>query len=103
MKLVYTAESLIDGQMVLDLLAQADVPGLLFNQNSVGGFGELPVTYPEVWVKRDSDAGKARRLIDDFENSPPPVSDKACGTCFELNPATFEVCWQCNAPLFREI
>ena len=99
MKRVYTADSLIDGQLVVDLLTLAGVPCLLFNQNAVGGFGELPVTYPEVWVKRDRDLGKALRTIEDFENSPPPATDLPCNTCGEYNPATFDVCWRCDAAL----
>lgn len=99
MKRVYTAESLIDGQLVVDLLTVADVPCLLFNQNAVGGFGDLPVTYPEVWVKRDFDVEKAAREIARFENSPPPPTNKTCATCGENNPATFDICWQCNAAL----
>lgn len=99
MKCVYTAESLIDGQMVVDLLTLAGIPCLLFNQNAVGGLGDLPVTYPEVWVKRDRDLEKARDTIADFENRPPPTSDKSCDTCGENNPATFEVCWRCNGAL----
>ncbi len=99
MKRVYTAESIIDGQLVLDLLTQAGVPCLLFNQNAVGGFGDLPVTYPEVWVKRDRDMEKARRAVQDFENSPLPANDQPCQTCHELNPSTFAICWQCNTPL----
>lgn len=99
MKRVYTAESMIDGQLVVDLLSQVGIPCLLFNQNAVGGFGDLPVTYPEVWVKRDLDLEKARRTVTDFENSPLPASDKTCTTCHEPNPSTFDVCWQCNALL----
>ena len=99
MKRVYTAESLIDGQLVVDLLTLAGVPSLLFNQNAVGGFGDLPVTYPEVWVKRDHDLAKALRAIEDFENIPDPPTDKPCATCGERNPATFEVCWRCNGEL----
>ena len=99
MKRVYTAETLIDGQLMMDLLKLAGVPCLLFNQNAVGGLGDLPVTYPEVWVKRDLDLEKARRTIADFENSPPPATDKTCATCGEHNPATFEVCWRCDAVL----
>ena len=72
MKRAYTAESLIDGQIVMDLFTVAGVPCLMFNENAVGGFGELPVTYPEVWVKRDRDLPKALRMIDEFENSPSP-------------------------------
>ncbi len=99
MKRAYTAQSLVDGQLVMDLLAEAGIPSLLFNQNAVGGFGDLPVTYPEVWVKRDRDLERARRAIARFENRPPPAPDKTCNTCAERNPATFEICWQCNTPL----
>ena len=99
MKLVYTAESLIDAQLVRDLLSHAGVPNLLFNANAVGGFGDLPVTYPEVWVRRDRDAAKARRAIHEFENRPPPADERVCARCAETNPATFEICWRCHAPL----
>lgn len=99
MKLVYTAQSLIDGQLVVDLLAQAGVPSLMFNQNAQGGLGDLPVTHPEVWVKRNFDAGKARRAIAEFESRPPPANDRICGNCREPNPATFDICWRCNAAL----
>ena len=99
MKCVYTAESLIDGQLVVDILTAAGVPCLLFNQNAVGGFGDLPMTYPEVWIKRDRDADKAVREITKFENAPPPPTDKPCPTCNEINPATFEVCWRCDGAL----
>ncbi|MGI9309980.1 MAG: DUF2007 domain-containing protein [bacterium] len=99
MKRVYTAESLIDGQMIVDLLAHNGVPSLLFNQNAQGGIGDLPVTYPEVWVKRDFDQSKARRMIADFETQPPPTSDLRCRRCSEWNPSTFEICWKCHGAL----
>ncbi|MGR3915226.1 MAG: DUF2007 domain-containing protein [Gammaproteobacteria bacterium] len=99
MKRVYTAESLIDGQLVVDLLARAGLPSILFNQNAGGGLGELPVTHPEVWLKRDLDHPRARRAIERFERSRPPPCDVTCAVCQESNPATFEICWQCNAPL----
>lgn len=99
MKRVYTAQSLIDGQLVVDLLAQAGVPSLMFNQNAQGGLGDLPVTHPEVWVKRNFDAGKARRAIREFESRPLPASDKICRACRECNPATFDICWRCSAAL----
>ncbi len=99
MKRVYFAESLIDGQLVVDLLNLAGIPCLLFNQNAGGGFGELPMTYPEVWVKRDTDLEKAQQAIEQFENSPLPATDKPCATCGEHNPDTFDVCWKCDAVL----
>ena len=99
MKLVYTAESLIDAQLIMDLLRNNGVPCLLFNQNAVGGFGELPMTHPEVWVQHDRDAAAATREIEHFETSPTPATNKPCPNCREFNPATFEVCWRCDAPL----
>jgi len=102
MKCVYTAESLIDGQLVIDLLADAGIPSLLFNQNTPGGLGDLPVTYPEVWLKRDLDLEKARRVVQQFETCPLAVIDKTCSNCGETNPATFEICWQCHAVLCHE-
>lgn len=99
MQRVYTAQSLIDAQLVLDHLAQAGVPSMLFNQNALGGLGDLPVVEPEVWVKHDRDAAEARRVIHLLINRPPPPSDKTCDTCAEPNPATFDICWQCSAPL----
>ena len=101
MRRVYTAQSLIDGQLVVDLLAQAGVPCQLFNQNAQGGLGDLPVTHPEVWVKRDFDESKARRAIREYESRPTPANDRVCGVCFENNPATFDICWRCNAALRR--
>ena len=99
MKHVYTAESLIDGQLVVDWLAQCGVLSLLLNQNAMSGFGDLPMTYPEVWVKHDSDLEKARLSIARFKNSPLSAADKTCATCQEPNPASFDICWQCNTPL----
>lgn len=99
MKCVYTAESLIDAQLVIDQLTLAGIPCQLFNQNALGGLGDLPVTYPEVWVKRDLDSDKASRIVEEFEYSPLPPTNQKCARCNERNPATFEICWRCNAVL----
>lgn len=99
MKLVYSAESLIDAQLVVDILHHAGIASLLLNQNAMGGFGDLPMTYPEVWIKRDRDENKARREIIRFENRPLPATNRACTVCTETNPATFEICWRCYTPL----
>ena len=98
MKRVYTAESLIDGKLVVDLLARAGVPSILFNQNAGGGLGELPVVYPEVWIKRDFDISRARRAIENFERGVSQPSE-TCAVCAEANPGTFEICWQCGTAL----
>lgn len=103
MKLVYTAESLIDGRLVMDMLNHAGVPCLLFNENSMAGFGDLPATYPEVWAQRDGDLDKAKLCIVEFEQCELSNRHKTCNTCCERNPATFDICWQCHMPLPHEM
>ena len=99
MQRVYIAESLVDGQLIIDHLNQAGIPSALFHQNASGGLGDLPVTYPEVWIKRDMDLEKALHVINRFVSMPLPASDQLCRQCGESNPATFEICWQCLTPL----
>jgi len=100
---IYTAESLVDAQLVVDLLDQSGVPAELFNGNASGALGELPVIYPEVWIKRDLDESKANRVIQSFTESftakPKPDFPLRCSKCGENNPQSFEICWQCYNPL----
>ena len=100
---VYTAESLVDAKLVVDLLNQAGVPAELFNSNASGALGELPVVYPEVWIKRDLDETKAGRILQPFIDSvvsgPEKTLPLTCNACGESNPHSFEICWQCRNPL----
>jgi len=98
-KRVYTAASLIDGQLIIDQLLEVGVPALLFHANATGALGELPVTYPEVWIKRDLDEEKAMQTIHRFEQQADFALDRPCPGCGENNPATFEVCWRCHSAL----
>ena len=100
---IYTAESLVDAQLVVDLLDQAGVPAEVFNGNASGALGELPVTYPEVWIRRDLDQSKASRVIQSFTETfmakPEKDFSLRCSGCGESNPRSFEICWQCHNPL----
>ena len=99
MRRVYIADSLVDGQLVLNLLEESGVPAELFHQNGTGGLGELPVVYPEVWVVRDLDQQKASRIIGEFSSRPLGHHPRVCLQCGEQNPDSFEICWQCHRPL----
>jgi hypothetical protein len=96
---VYIAESLVDGQLVLNLLEDSGVPAELFHQNSTGGLGELPVVNPEVWIKRDLDHEKACRIVREFSCRPVAVNTMTCPLCGEQSPDSFEICWQCHSAL----
>ena len=99
MQKVYLAESLVDGQLLLDYLYHHDVPAEIFHQNAQGGLGDLAVTYPEVWIRHDSDLDKAKSLISNFENRQQSDKSHVCLTCGESSPDSFEICWQCHSLL----
>ncbi len=99
MRKVYEAESLIDAQLVLDMLDNVDIPAILVNGNLSGGLGELPVSPPEIWIKRDHDAERACRIVRKFDVTEPPSGEISCGNCGEKNPESFEICWMCHAVL----
>ena len=98
MKRAYIADTLVDSQLVADWLEGNGVPCEIFHQNAMGALGELPVTAPEVWVRRDSDLELATRLIAqiEFVDSGKTLS---CPNCNEVNPAGFDICWQCQQKL----
>lgn len=99
---VYEAESLVDAQLVLDMLENADIPALLFQGNLSAGLGELPVSPPEIWIKRDLDHERASLVIERFDAAEPPPDDILCSECGETNPDSFEICWKCHASLLPE-
>ncbi|WP_424948047.1 DUF7577 domain-containing protein [Candidatus Spongiihabitans sp.] len=84
---------------MIDRLSEAGIPSVLFHQNASGGLGDLPVIYPEVWIKRDMDLEKAIGVINRFVSRRLPPGTRLCRQCGESNPATFEICWQCLTPL----
>ena len=101
MKKAYSANHLIEAQMILQLLEQAYIPAKLMNTFSQGGLGEIPFThaYPEVWVVRDDDFEKAQIIIDQYEHTPIDPIHVNCPNCSESNPANFELCWNCGCGL----
>ncbi len=96
---VYTAESLVDGNLVLGLLQQQGIAARLFHDHAQGGLGELPLTYPEIWIRRTADFDLARRVIERFETQQIDLPPLRCPYCREHNPVTFEICWQCYGNL----
>ncbi|NKB63269.1 MAG: hypothetical protein GKR95_14495 [Gammaproteobacteria bacterium] len=99
---VYTASSLVEGTLLVNILIEAGIPAVLFHGNAMGGLGELPVIYPEIWIKRDLDEEKSLLVIRRFETASISITkrdDLLCGSCGEENPASFELCWNCSCAL----
>jgi hypothetical protein len=95
---VYSAATLPDAHMMRGLLAQAGIEARVFNENAVGGMGEIPFThtYPEVWVVNERDLQPARDLIREFERPAANPGSVYCARCGETNPGNFQTCWNCG-------
>lgn len=95
---VFSAATLPDAHMVRALLAQAGIEARVFNENAVGGMGEIPFTqvYPEVWVVNERDLEPARELIRAFERPAADAGSVVCARCGEDSPGNFRSCWNCG-------
>lgn len=97
---VYTAGSLPEAWIVHHMLTEARIEAQVFNENSGGALGELPVTYPEVWIRSEGDLEQTLGLIAQYEaQGRQPETTLHCGECGESNPGNFELCWQCQESL----
>lgn len=100
MKRVHIAASLIDAQLVADLLASLGIPNHIFNVNAAGALGEVPFmnAQPEVWVEDDTQAIRAREILAS-QDGPQSNEERICPHCRESNPAHFLSCWHCGHAL----
>lgn len=96
MKRVYTAAHSPDAQLLVHALETRGIRARIFNESLVGGVGELPHVYPEVWVD-DGDWEQAREVAAQFDRGVTRSTGLVrCPHCDEDNPETFEICWQCG-------
>ena len=100
MKRVHIAPTLLDAQLAVDILSSLGIVTHIFNANAAGAMGEVPFmqAQPEVWVDDDSQALRAREILERCRNMK-PGQEKSCPNCGELNPGNFLSCWQCGRAL----
>lgn len=101
MRRLYQAHDLQQAHLLLHQLAQLGIRARVLNENAQGAVGEIPFVqaYPEIWLEREADRERAEAVVRAFEAAPAAEGDIRCRHCGETNPATFELCWQCGAPL----
>lgn len=100
MKRVFTAANLQEAHLIRHILHAARIDAHVFNENAIGGLGDLPVTHPEVWISDERDVDLAKRIVSEHENQKRySDAEKSCAACGEPNPANFDLCWRCNAGL----
>lgn len=100
MKRVYFANTLMDAQLVADILRQLGIPNHIFNANSAGALGELPFAHalPEVWIEDERQEKSALSALAEIE-SKPQAAEKICPACGESSPGNFLSCWKCGQAL----
>lgn len=84
------------GQMQ-SVLEAAGIGTFLKNQFGFGGTGELPFveTVPQLFVLRDEDVEKAKRLIAETESSVEEAVPWVCPECGTEIEGRFTECWNC--------
>jgi hypothetical protein len=97
---IYQAANLAEAHLLAGMLRAAGLDVRVLNENAQGALGEIPFTHawPEVWLLDERQRAAAERLIAAYEGSVEGAGC-TCATCGEHNPAAFELCWQCGAPL----
>jgi hypothetical protein len=98
---IYGAADLQDAHILLGLLRQAGIAALVLNEHARGGLGDIPFgeAYPEVWIEREADRERARRIVEAYQAKPVDAGVRYCAACGEQSPGNFHVCWNCGATL----
>ncbi|MCC6203091.1 MAG: DUF2007 domain-containing protein [Gammaproteobacteria bacterium] len=99
MRKVFSSNEPIETVLVRDALLHGGIDVTI--QNEYSGRSAIPGFRPpaEIWVDRDDDYERARRLVvatlailDSAAESPSWV----CSYCRQSNPPAFEICWNCG-------
>jgi Putative prokaryotic signal transducing protein len=84
-----------------DILAMHGIKAHVFNEHMQGAVGEIPVdaAMPQVWLDDEFDRVRATEVIRQHNLLRSRKGSLFCRTCQEENPATFELCWNCQSEL----
>ena len=84
------------GQMQ-SLLESNQIATFLKNQFGFGGTGELPFveTVPQLYVLREEDEERARKIIAEADQSVADAKAWVCPECGTAIEANFTECWTC--------
>ena len=97
MKRIYSSFNLAAVHHARNLLEAAGIHAVVRNEMLSSAMGELPPAecQTELWVARDSEAGRAEDVLRAAlsSKSGPPW---ACASCGELSEPQFTQCWRCG-------
>lgn len=101
MRKLYEAADRVEAQMLRDHLEAEGISSVLFGDALSGAAGELPVNiFPTLWLVKDEQYQRARRLIDEFlaQKTEPQGLFWRCPVCGERVDPGFDLCWNCATP-----
>lgn len=83
------------------LLEAAGIPTFIRNENLAQAEAPIPVFCPALCVVNDEDYERAIELIreNQIEAEEAAKEEAPCPACAEMNPGSFELCWNCGADL----
>ena len=98
MRLIYTNENRIMVLNVKNVLMSYDIDVTLNNEFASSASGGLAPfdTWPEVWLLKDNDYDKAKKIIDSISLES-NLEGWECKKCQEENDQAFDFCWRCHA------
>lgn len=76
MQRIYEPENLLEGQLLVDMLASEGVVAHLLGQHLAGAVGELPACGLLALLVEDADAERARELIAGYNAAQPVPGDE---------------------------
>ena len=98
MRKVFSSAEMTNAKIVRDLLAANEIDAILLNENtSSGAYVGIGLVMAEVWVQDESQFQAAKKLVRQFQTANASHMDWPCATCDEINPGTFDVCWNCDS------
>ncbi len=97
---IYSAESIIDAQLLCDDLTDNGVEAVVKGTYLTGAIGELPPDQlVSVWILDNSQQVFARERVECFENRRKEKGEVwLCKQCAENNDSSFRICWSCGEP-----
>ncbi len=99
-EIIYKAANSREAHFIKGLLKQYAIESELLGENLSIGVGELPVDVLQIDILvPKNQIKKSKNIISDYENNlslDESKEDWECRYCTEINPSSFEICWNCK-------
>jgi hypothetical protein len=101
MKELYRDRHLVQISRFQALLEAAGLPTFIRNEALSQAEAPIPTFMPALCVVNDADYDQAVAIIRDTirQAEESPATERPCPVCKEMNPGSFEICWNCGKDL----